>query len=98
MTKPWKVAVRITLGLIAASVFLVPAAVAGLWEWFWMAFGFLLLVLGFEAWSTAVDGITISGKFWKWRDQHPVWAALLLASWCGGWVFFIWHLWMGHRP
>ena len=95
MSKMKRKILRVIYGLAAAAVFIVPFALAHLWEWVWLAVGILSLVIISELVSVHNDDISISGKFWEWRDKHPKWAALVLVVISLGWTFFIYHLGFG---
>ena len=95
MSKLSKRIQRFLYGLLAASVFIVPFALAGLWQWFWLTVSILVLVLGWEIWSVIKHGYTISKAFWIWRDEHPVAAWFVLGSVSIGWIFLMLHLGIG---
>ena len=95
MTDFKKILTRIIYGTLAASIFIVPFALAGLWQWFWLTIGILILVLGWEIWSKIKYGYTISSAFWQWRDEHPKAAWVLLGTISIGWIFLMYHLGWG---
>ena len=95
MSKISKIAARIVYGLLAASVFMLPFALAGLWQWFWLCVGILILTAGFEIYSKVKHDYSISKAFWIWRDKHPKAAFVILAVISLGWAFLIFHLGFG---
>lgn len=79
--------------LTAMFLFLtVPWFVAGLNIWGWLFVIMALCVLGFEIYSVATKGKTISRRFWEFRKEHPRSAYGILACMTIGYLLLVFHL------